>query len=73
MNTIVLVTFIAGNIVSSATFGTLKDCKEARIEVMSQPDITAYCVFKEVKPDRSREMFKLFGDMITRMGELEKQ
>lgn len=72
MNTIILVTIVAGNIVSSATFGSLNECTHARDAVMSQDNITAYCTYKQVKPDHTKDMFKLFGRMMQQMGELEK-
>lgn len=73
MNSIVLVTLIAGNIVSSATFSDLDSCKQAREQIVDQKDVSAYCIYKEVKPDRSKEMFKIFSDMIKELGELEQQ
>lgn len=73
MNSIVLVTLIAGNIVSSATFTDLNACKQAREQIVDQKDVSAYCIYKEVKPDRSKEMFKIFGDMIKELGELEQR
>jgi|TARA_B110000971_G_C20006220_1_gene499279 hypothetical protein len=72
MNTIILVTIVAGNIVSSATFGSLNECTHARDAVMLQDNITAYCTYKQVKPDHTKDMFKLFGRMMQQMGELEK-
>ena len=73
MNSIVLVTYLAGAIIGSATFKDMDSCIEARDRVLLQAmaDLNAVCVYKEVKPDRSKEMFKIFGDMIKELGELE--
>ena len=75
MNSIVLVTYLAGAIISSATFKDMDTCIEARDRVLLQamPDLNAVCVYKEVKPDRSQEMCKIFSDMIKELGELEQQ
>ena len=73
MNTIILVTIVAGTIVSSATFGSLNECTQARDAVMAQDNISAYCTYKQVKPDHSKVMFKLFGKMLQQMGELDQQ
>ena len=73
MNTIILVTIVAGNIVSSATFGSLNECTHARDAVMLQDNISAYCTYKQVKPDHTKDVFKLFGRMMQEIGELEKQ
>ncbi len=73
MNTIILVTIVAGTIVSSATFGSLNECTQARDVVMAQDNITAYCTYKEVAKDQSKAVFKLFSNMLKQMGELDQQ
>ena len=75
MNSIVLVTYLAGAIISSATFKDMDSCIEARDRVLTQamPDLNAVCVYKEVKPDRSKEMLEIFGNLIKELGEIEQQ
>ena len=75
MNSIVLVTYLAGAIISSATFKDMDTCIEARDRVLLQamPDLNAVCVYKEVKPDRSKEMLEIFGNLIKELGEIEQQ
>ena len=47
MNSIVLVTYLAGAIISSATFKDMDTCIEARDRVLLQamPDLNAVCVY----------------------------
>ena len=75
MNSIVLVTYLAGTIIGSATFKDMDSCIEARDRVLLQAmaDLNAVCVYKEVKPDRSKEMLEIFGNLIKELEEIEQQ
>lgn len=58
---VVLVTILAGNIIGSATTGSLSECVEMRDRVMSvQKDVSAYCTYedKPTTPDEALELVR---------------
>lgn len=71
MNTIIMITVVAGNIIGSATFDTIEQCNEARNKVIQQEGSKVYCTYQEKAPDHSKEFFQIFGKMLQEMGKVK--
>lgn len=69
MNTVVLITFLAGAVLTKAPFPDMDSCKIARAEVLLQEvnlRINAICVYdkEKIKPER---MFRNFLNSVENM------
>ena len=68
MNTVVLITFLAGAVLTKAPFPDMDSCKLARAEVLLQeaPGLNAICVYdkEKIKPER---MFRNFLNSVENM------
>jgi len=78
MNNILLVTFLAGSVLSEATFPSMNECRSARAEILLQKHkgLNAICVYN--KPDvpleeegilNPNKLFRDFLDTIEKMKE----
>lgn len=78
---VILVTWMAGSVVSTATFPNYNTCMDARNKVYEQiimdektgfySEIEAVCTYKDKKRDNSKQMFQLFGNMLNEMSKNE--
>jgi hypothetical protein len=49
MNSVILVTYVAGTLMATATFPDMVECQEARNVVQNQEDVRAVCLYTEAK------------------------
>ena len=61
MNSILMVTAVAGNIVGNAVFADMDSCMSARSQVVAQQDVTVSCVFTTKKKDNSKQMLGIMA------------
>jgi len=73
MNTIMMVTAVAGTIVGNAWFTDMDECLTARKKVISQPDVTASCIITQKKEDNSAAMLKMFSDVMGNMATAQEE
>ena len=75
MNTVVLITFLAGAVLTKAPFPDMDSCKVARAEVLLQEAdlrINAICVYdkEKIKPER---MFRNFLNSVENMNKYKEK
>ena len=74
MNTVVLITFLAGAVLTKAPFPDMSACKTARAEVLLQesPGLNAICVYdkEKIKPER---MFRNFLNSVENMNKYKEK
>ena len=74
MNTVVLITFLAGAVLTKAPFSDMDSCKVARAEVILQdaPGLNAICVYdkEKIKPER---MFRNFLNSVENMNKYKEK
>jgi len=74
MNTVVLITFLAGAVLTKAPFPDMDSCKVARAEVLLQeaPELNAICVYdkEKIKPER---MFRNFLNSVENMNKYKEK
>lgn len=73
MNTIMMVTAVAGTIVGNAWFTDMDECLAARAKVISQPDVTASCIITQKEEDKSAVMFRMFSDIMGNMATAQEE
>jgi len=73
MNTVLMVTAVAGTIVGNAYFKDMDDCLAARAQVINQPDVTASCIITHQKPDNSAAMMKMFSEVLSKVATAQEQ
>ena len=74
MNSILMITAVAGTIVGNATFADMESCMKARADVATQDSVTVSCVYTTQRKDRSKEMLSIFvGAMQSMIAAAEKQ
>jgi hypothetical protein len=73
MNSIIMITVVAGQIIGQANFSNIEECMSARAKVQEQQNVTATCTYQKVKVDNSRQIMKLFGSMAQEMSKLAPQ
>lgn len=73
MNSIIMITVVAGQIIGQANFSNIEECMEARAKVQEQQNVTATCTYQKVKVDNSRQIIQLFGNMAQEMSKLAPQ
>jgi hypothetical protein len=64
MNTVLMVTAVAGTVVGNAYFDNMESCMEARKQVILQPEVTVSCVITNKKKDNSAEVLKIIADAL---------
>jgi len=74
MNSILMTTYMAGTILSQATFGTMTECIEARDVTLNQgnKDVTIVCSYSSNTSANFAEFFKNFQNMIKELHKLEE-
>ena len=74
MNTVVLITFLAGAVLTIAPFSDIDSCKVARAEVLLQEadGLNAICVYdkEKIKPER---MFRNFLNSVENMNKYKEK
>ena len=74
MNTVVLITFLAGAVLTKAPFSDMDSCKVARAEVILQdaPGLNAICVYdkEKIKPER---IFRNFLNSVENMNKYKEK
>ena len=74
MNTVVLITFLAGAVLTKAPFSDMDSCKVARAEVLLQEadGLNAICVYdkEKIKPER---MFRNFLNAVENMNKYKEK
>ena len=74
MNTVVLITFLAGSVLTKAPFPDMSACKTARAEGLLQesPGLNAICVYdkEKIKPER---MFRNFLNSVENMNKYKEK
>ena len=74
MNTVVLITFLAGAVLTKAPFPDMDSCKVARAEVLLQEAdrLNAICVYdkERIKPER---MFRNFLNSVENMNKYKEK
>lgn len=74
MNTVVLITFLAGAVLTKAPFSDMDSCKVARAEVLLQEadGLNAICVYdkEKIKPER---MFRNFLNSVENMNKYKEK
>ena len=75
MNTVLLVTFLAGSVLSEAPFPNMDECSSARAEVLLQkgPGLNAICVYDRESKMKPNVLFKIFLDAIEKMNKCEEK
>jgi hypothetical protein len=52
MNSIIMITYVAGTVLSQATFATMEECRNARKDILQQSTtVEAFCLYSEKKED----------------------
>lgn len=69
MNSVILVTYVAGNLMGTATFSDMVECQEARSVVQNQENVTAVCLYTEAK--KPVDPAKILLDMINTLKDAE--
>ena len=72
MNSILMITAVAGTIVGNATFSDMESCMKARADVATQDGVTVSCVYTTPKKDRSKEMLSIMAEMMQAIVAVEK-
>ena len=74
MNTVVLITFLAGAVLTKAPFSDMDSCKVARAEVLLQEadGLNDICVYdkEKIKPER---MFRNFLNSVENMNKYKEK
>ena len=74
MNTVVLITFLAGAVLTKAPFSDMDSCKVARAELLLQEadGLNAICVYdkEKIKPER---MFRNFLNSVENMNKYKEK
>ena len=75
MNTVLLVTFLAGSVLSEATFSNMDTCRSARAEVLLQkgPGLNAICVYDRESKLKPNTLIKDFLTAIEKINKCEEK
>lgn len=73
MNSVLLSTYLAGSLLSTATFGTMDECATAKAQTLkNNTEVTAVCSFKAEKPKMDLvELNNFIRDFLDYMREIE--
>ena len=75
MNTVLLVTFLAGSVLTEAPFPNMDSCSTARAEVLLQkaPGLNAICVYDKESKLKPNTLIKDFLTSIEKMNKCEEK
>ena len=75
MNTVLLVTFLAGSVLSEAPFPNMDACSSASAEVLLKkgPGLNPICVYDRESKMKPNVLFKNFLDAIEKMNKCEEK
>tara|TARA_R110000787_G_scaffold67673_1_gene151599 strand:+ start:766 stop:1167 length:402 start_codon:yes stop_codon:yes gene_type:complete len=75
MNSVLMATYVAGSLMSTATFGTMDECSDARLQAQKYNagnDVTVVCTYQETRKQISPlEFFKSLIEAVQMLNELE--
>jgi len=79
MNSVLMATYVAGSLMSTATFSTMDECVDARLQAINSnsDDVKVVCVYKEDKErinpaDFFKEFIELVGRLQQQMKEMQE-
>jgi|TARA_R110000822_G_scaffold37967_1_gene105873 hypothetical protein len=73
MNSIIMVTIVAGNIISKAVFPDMDTCMVSRDKVVEQPSVTVSCVYSTKKKDNSKHMLTIMSGFLKAINNAAKE